>query len=35
MDRPGASSYSSAVERAGHALSGLAAFSLLPLFHFQ
>ncbi|CAM9644931.1 unnamed protein product, partial [Ectocarpus sp. 6 AP-2014] len=35
MDRPGASSYSVAVESAGHALSGLAAFSLLPLFHFQ
>ncbi|CBJ32797.1 hypothetical protein Esi_0375_0013 [Ectocarpus siliculosus] len=35
MDRLGASSYSAAVESAGHALSGLAAFSLLPLFHFQ
>ncbi|CAM9995706.1 unnamed protein product, partial [Ectocarpus sp. 4 AP-2014] len=35
MDRSGASSYSAAVESAGHALSGLAAFSLLPLFHFQ
>ncbi|CAN0029032.1 unnamed protein product, partial [Ectocarpus sp. 13 AM-2016] len=35
MDHPGAFSYSAAVESAGHALSGLAAFSLLPLFHFQ